>query len=82
MLNESNLPTVAFLRLPQIIGCKKSNPPIPALIPVSRTAWLSGCDSGIYPKPVKLGERTIAWRVQDIKEIIQKLSAAESELLD
>jgi predicted DNA-binding transcriptional regulator AlpA len=75
MLNESNLPTVAFLRLPQIIGCKKSNPPIPALIPISRTAWLEGCNSGIYPKPVKIGGRSIAWRVQDIKEIIQKLSA-------
>ena len=75
MLNKSNLPAVAFLRLPQIIGCKKSNPPIPALIPVSRTAWLSGCDEGIYPKPVKLGKRSVAWRVQDIQEIIQKLSA-------
>ena len=75
MLNESNLPTVAFLRLTHIIGCKKSNPPIPALIPISRTAWLSGCDAGIYPKPVKLGERSVAWRVQDIKEIIQKLNA-------
>jgi predicted DNA-binding transcriptional regulator AlpA len=75
MLTESNnLPEVAFLKLFQIIGCKKTN--IPALIPVSRTSWLEGCRSGIYPKPVKLGERSIAWRVQDIKEIIQKLSAA------
>jgi hypothetical protein len=76
MLNESNLPVVAFLRLPQIIGCKKSNPPIPALIPVSRTAWLSGCDAGIYPKPVKLSERSVAWLVSDIQKLIQKLSAA------
>lgn len=75
MLNESSLPAVAFLRLRQIIGCKKSNPPIPALIPISRTAWLSGCDAGIYPKPVKLGERSVAWRVSDIQEIIQKLGA-------
>ncbi len=42
-----------FLRLPQIIGSKKTNPPIQGLIPVSRTVWFAGIKSGIYPPPIK-----------------------------
>jgi predicted DNA-binding transcriptional regulator AlpA len=33
-----------------IIGDKKANPPIPALIPVSKTSWWNGVKSGKYPK--------------------------------
>lgn len=71
--NSVSLPEIGFLRLCQIIGNPDASPPIPALIPVCRTSFLNGVKSGIYPKPVKLGERTTAWRVQDIKELITKL---------
>ena len=47
-----NIPNNALLRLPQVL----------ALIPVSRSAWWAGCKSGRYPKPIKLGPRTTAWR--------------------
>ncbi|MFZ2171739.1 MAG: AlpA family phage regulatory protein [Methylococcaceae bacterium] len=62
-----------FLRLWQIIGNKKTN--IPPLIPIGRTTFLNGVKSGKYPKPVKLGERTTAWRVSDIRALIEKLGA-------
>jgi hypothetical protein len=45
------LPETGYLRLPQIIGDPKANPPIPALIPVSRTTWWAGVSSGFFPKP-------------------------------
>lgn len=64
------LPEVGFLRLKQIIGDKKANPPIPPLIPIGRTSWLDGVKSGRYPQPVKLGPRTTAWRVEDIRSLI------------
>lgn len=62
------LPESGFLRLPQIIGDAKRG--IPAVIPVSKSAWWEGCKTGRYPKPVKLGPRTTAWRVSDIHALI------------
>lgn len=62
------LPESGFLRLPQIIGDVKRG--IPAVIPVSKSAWWDGCKTGRYPKPVKLGPRTTAWRVSDIRALI------------
>jgi len=56
----------SFLRILHIIGDPKANPPIPALIPISRTSWLNGVDSGIYPQKIHLGPRTVAWRTDDI----------------
>ena len=43
-----------FLRLPQIIGNPRANPPIPALIPVGKTAWWGGIKRGAFPKPIGL----------------------------
>lgn len=64
-----DLPENALLRLPQIL----------ALIPISRSAWWAGCKSGIYPKPVKLGPRTTAWRAADIAELLERLSRREEK---
>ena len=65
------LPETGFLRLSQIIGNPKAEPPIPAVIPVSKSSWWAGVASGRYPAPVKLGMRTTAWRVEDILNLIQ-----------
>jgi len=68
------LPETGFLRLPQILGDARAVPPIPALIPVKRTSWWAGVKTGRYPKPVKLGLRTTAWRVEDIRAFIANVS--------
>ena len=65
------LPETGFLRLPQIIGDPKADPPIPAIIPVKKSCWWDGVRSGRFPKPVKLGPRITAWRVEDIRTLIQ-----------
>jgi len=72
---SATLPEAGFLRIWQIIGNPKAIPPIPALLPVGRTTFLNGVKSGKYPKPVKLGERTTAWRVSDIRALIDELGA-------
>jgi prophage regulatory protein len=41
------------------------------LIPVSKSSWWAGVKSGKYPQPVKLGPRTTAWRVSDIRALIE-----------
>jgi predicted DNA-binding transcriptional regulator AlpA len=72
---SSPIPAVAFLKIHQIIGNPKAVPPVPALIPIGRTSFLNGVKSGKYPKPVKLGERSVAWRVDDVRAMIEKMSA-------
>jgi prophage regulatory protein len=54
-------PSTGFVRLSAIL----------AIIPVSRSAWWAGVKSGRFPQPVKLGPRTTAWRVEDIKRLIE-----------
>ena len=69
----SQLPETGFVRLTQIIGDPKAKPPIPAKIPVGRSTWWNGVRTGRFPKPVKLSERTSAWRVEDIRKLIARL---------
>lgn len=66
------LPESGFLRLRQIIGDPKAKPPIIGVFPISRSSWYAGMASGEYPRPVILGKRTVAWRVEDIRALISK----------
>ena len=72
MTNRS-LPEIGFIRLSQIVGDPKAE--LPAIIPVSRSTWWAGVKSGLYPKPVKLGPRITAWRVEDIRALIASETA-------
>jgi prophage regulatory protein len=58
-------PQSGFVRLPSILA---PNGPIP----VSRSTWWAGVKSGRFPKPVKLGPRTTVWRVEDIRDLIDR----------
>ncbi len=66
------LPETGFLRLPQIIGDHKATPPVPALFPIGKSTWWAGVKSGRYPQPVKLGPRVTAWRVEDVRALIEQ----------
>lgn len=72
-MQASSIPVTGYLRLPQIIGSEKHN--IPAIIPVSKSTWWLGVKTGRYPKPVKLSARTTAWKVEDIKALIESMGA-------
>lgn len=67
--NQPQIPTFGFLRLPQVL----------AIVPISKSAWWEGCRTGRYPKPVKLGLRTTAWRVEDIAELVRSLGMRTDE---
>jgi prophage regulatory protein len=73
------LPETGFLRLSQITGNPKATPPITAIIPVSKSTWWAGVKSGRFPKPIKLGPRITAWRVEDIRDLIQQGSEWTNE---
>jgi len=71
------LPETGFVRLSQIIGDKKNIPPIPAIIPVSRSTWWQGVKTGRFPRPCKLGPRITVWRAEDIRQLIQSTENTE-----
>ena len=60
-----DLPRTGFVRLASILA-----PQGP--IPVGRSTWWQGVKTGRFPKPVKLGPRTTAWKVEDIRTLIEK----------
>ena len=67
------LPEIGFLRLSHVIGDPTAQPPIPPIIPVKKTTWWEGVKSGRFPKPVKLGPRVTAWRVDDIRDLVASM---------
>lgn len=67
------LQNAGYLRLRHIIGDPKAAPPIPPIIPVSRSTWWAGVKTGRFPTPVKLGPGITAWRAQDIRTLIDQL---------
>jgi len=70
---QHSLPATGYLRLTQIVGNPKAEPPIPAIIPVSKSTWWAGVKTGRYPQSVKLSERCTAWKIEDIRALIEKM---------
>jgi prophage regulatory protein len=71
----SQIPDAGYVRLAQIIGNRRSKPPVPPIIPVSKSTWWEGVRAGRFPKPVKLGPRITVWRAEDIRAMIDKDAA-------
>jgi prophage regulatory protein len=40
------------------------------ILPIGRSTWWAGVKSGKFPQPIKLGERTTAWKESDIQQIV------------
>lgn len=78
MTNSSNQQqsTIAlgYLRIWQIVGDRKRG--IEPLLPVGRSTFLAGVKSGKYPKSIKLGERTTAWKKADILALLENMERA------
>lgn len=56
------LPSEGFVRLETVLS----------VFPVSRSAWWAGVRDGRFPKPIKLGPRTTAWHVADVRHLIEE----------
>ena len=72
-MNIENMPDSGLLKLPDIIGDRKKG--IQGVYPVSAASWYAGIKAGKYPAPVKLGLRSSAWRVSDIKALLASTGA-------
>ena len=74
-MSDTDMPRL--LRLKQIIGDPRSNPPIKPIIPISKSAWWEGVKSGRYPKAIKLGANTTVWREDDVRDLVERISQSE-----
>jgi predicted DNA-binding transcriptional regulator AlpA len=63
MTTLKKLPDEGFVKLSQI----------QAVIPVSKSTWYRGMESGVFPRPIKLSERAVGWRVEEIRDCIKRL---------
>jgi prophage regulatory protein len=45
-----------------------------AIYPISRTSFYDGMKMGLYPKPLRLGKKTVAWRAQEMEAAIDALN--------
>jgi hypothetical protein len=70
-MTNNRIPDFGYVRLKQILGDRKTDPPTPPIIPVSRATWYQGIKDGRFPKPIKLGERISVWRVEDIRALVE-----------
>lgn len=71
-MDINTLPRTGFLRLNQILG---PNGPLP----ISRSSWFAGIKEGRFPKPVALGPRTKAYRVEEIRALLAQFDGQSTE---
>lgn len=69
MPENTTTPTPAgesLLKLPQVLS----------RYPTSRSRWYQGIQTGEFPKPVKMGPRSVGWKSSDIDRLIESLKTA------
>ncbi|MDA8260820.1 MAG: hypothetical protein M0Z99_35165 [Betaproteobacteria bacterium] len=71
----SGLTPDARIKLPQIIGDPKANPPLPGIFPASRTQLYRLIQQGRFPAPLKPfpGCRASYWRYGDVLAAIRRM---------
>lgn len=56
------LPSEGYVRLPTILQ----------VYPIGKSTWWAGVKTGRFPTPIKLSSRTTVWRVEDIRQLLEK----------
>lgn len=57
---------VKLIRLPQVLD----------RFPVGRSTWYAGIRSGIYPQPILISRRAVAWTTESVDKLIRQQSGA------
>jgi prophage regulatory protein len=60
---QTAMPLEGFVRLRQILQW----------VPVKKSTWWAGVQSGRFPKPLKLSPGVTVWRVQDIRRFVEQV---------
>jgi prophage regulatory protein len=62
-----SLPKNGFIRLPLVLG----------LLQIGKSTLWKGIRENRFPAPVKLGPRTSAWRVEDIRALLESIGGVK-----
>ncbi len=62
--NYSKLQLDGYMRLNQVLQ----------VIPISKSAWYRGQQEGRYPAAISLGPRTSAYRISEIKQLLDEMA--------
>lgn len=79
MPTNNTLPESGFVRIWQILGNPKAKPPVPPLIPVSKSTWWLWVKTGRVSKPIKFGRKIAAWPVGEIRALMESFSNSDSK---
>lgn len=60
------VPCSGYLRQPQVL----------AIVPISSTTLWRWCSKSLFPKPVKIGPNSTAWREEDVQAWLKKAGEA------
>ena len=61
-----------LLRVKQIIGDPNSQPPIPSMLPISKSTFWLRVKNGVIPKPIyPLGPHIALWKLSDILRLMK-----------
>lgn len=77
MQQEAKDQTESYLRIWQIIGCKRRG--IPPLVPVCKNTWESGSTTGRFPPKIRLGPNVVVWRSSEIYALLRGEWRVESD---
>lgn len=58
------LPATGYARLETVL----------AVVPIGKSSWWAGVKAGRFPRGVKLGPRVTAWRVEDVRALLERFS--------
>lgn len=58
------IPESGYIRLPEVLS----------ILPVCRATFYKGIQAGHYPAPTKISARCSAWRIEDIRQLIEHLA--------
>ncbi len=50
-----------------------------SLLNIGRSTWYDGVKQGIFPSPVRLGERCVRWLASDIEKLLHDAKDAPSK---
>ena len=67
--NDYDLKEHRYLRLNSVLE----------LIPISRSTWYVWIQRGIAPQPKKISTRVAAWKLKDIKDLLDEIDKPDWE---
>lgn len=62
-----------LFRLYEVIGNKAKGQE--GILPMSKSAWYAGIQAGRYPQPIKITSRLVAWKVSDLRALIERITS-------